>query len=284
MLYFLYSFGFWLTSVLSIKQCYTLAAFFADCYYAMAKRSKDSLRDNLNVVLGPHARKKDVEKHLRRVFVNFAKYLSDFMKFFNLDKKYLDEHVELVGAGYIDECLAGGKGAILVSAHLGNWELGGAVVAAMGYPMNAIVLEHEDKKINDIFQGRRRTNKLKIIPLGMQLKKCFKALKNNEVLAVVADKDYTGDTVPIEFFGKKTHMPKGPAVLSLKTGAPLVVCSLVRKKNDKFKLAFDPPITQKSSGDYDKDVHDLMKKYLEGLERHIRANVDQWYTFERIWK
>jgi len=284
MLYSLYKFGSFLSRILPIKVCYFLAEVIARLYFRVARCDKGFLRENLKVVLGDGVGQAELDRHVRKVFINFAKYLADFFKFSKLTEEDIYKCAEVVGRDHLDECLARGKGAVLLSAHLGNWELGGAAVSAMGYPLNAIVLEHADKRINGFFSRRRERNNLKTIPLGIKVKQCFKALAGNEFLAIVGDKDYSGSNRYVKFFGKKTYMPKGAAVISLRTGAPIVVTTVVRKKDDTFRLAFEQPIFFDGSGDADRDVELLMRQYLEKIEKYIYQYPDQWYAFNRIWK
>lgn len=284
MLYVLYRVAFFLTNTLSIRAGYALATAAARIYFMFSGKDKKALRENLRMVLGGRTSPAVIDAHVMGVFKNFAKYLADFFRFSKMSEDYVLEHIELEGVHHVDECLSEGKGAIMVSAHLGNWELGGAVVAALGYPISAIVLEHEDKRINDLFVRQRAINDMKIINIGMQLKQCFKVLRSNELLAIMGDKDYTGNTECVEFFGKKAFLPKGAAVLSLKTGAPIVVCALVRKEDDTFKFQFERPIKHERTGDHDNDVKGLMRMYLAVFERYIRERPDQWYVFGKIWK
>ena len=97
------------------------------------------------------------------------------------------------------------------------------------------------------------------------------------------DKDYTGNGIKIDFFGKKAIMPKGPAVISLRTGAPIVFCALIREKNDTYIMNIEEPIKFTPTGNYEEDEKALMKQYLEVFEHYIKKYNDQWYAFRRIW-
>jgi KDO2-lipid IV(A) lauroyltransferase len=284
MLYYFYLIAFSLARVLPRGMCQFLATLLARLYLVFAKKSKTALGNNLKVVLGEKADEKEVERHIRLVFLNFGRYLADFLKFFRISRESIFNYVEVENSHNIDLCREKGKGVICVTAHLGNWELGGGVVAAMGYKMNAIVWEHPDKRINKFFMDQRVNNKINVIPLGMRLKECFRALRKNEVLAIVADKDYTGDTEKMSFFGKTADMPRGAAVLSVKTGAPILVCAVVRKPDNTFKLHFSDPIYPGEKDESGKAVRECMEQYLGVLEIYIKQNPDQWYTFYNVWK
>jgi lauroyl/myristoyl acyltransferase len=284
MLYRLYVIGFYLIKVLPIKACYLLADTVANLYCIFAKEDRRSLAKNIKVVLAGEADDKVANKHAKDVFRNFARYLADFFKFSKLTQEFLNEKIKFEGLENIDKCLSEGKGAIILSPHLGNWELGAAIVAAKGYPVTAVVLEHKDKRIDDLFTSQRSINSLKVVPLGFSLRQCFTALRKNELLGIAGDKDYTSSGEYVKFFGKRTVMPKGAAVFSLKTGAPIIVSACIRLNGDKFLFSFKEPIKPEKTGDYQRDIHNLMGKYISLFEDYIRKYPGQWYAFQEIWK
>jgi len=275
--------GFFLAKIMPIRVCYAAAERIGRLYAKFAEKDREGLRANLKVVLGEDVDETVVDKHTAAVFKNFAKYLADFFKFPRFTERNISGNIELEGRKYMDECLSEGKGLILLSLHLGNWELGGAIVGGLKYPISAIVLEHTSKRVNGFFIRQRAINGLRSIPIGGRIKECFELLKRNEVLAIVGDKDYTSSGIYVDFFGKKALMPKGPAVISLKTGAPIVFCALVRKKDDTYKFCFEKPIRFKSTGDHNEDIRALMGEYLAIFEKYIRENPDQWYAFRKLW-
>ncbi len=284
MLYYLYIIGIILIRVLPLRALYALAGLVARLYCACSRQDKEAIRDNLGVILGGDATSAKIDSHVQSIFRNFAKYLVDFFKVRKLRKKEIDRFVKIEGIENIDRCLAEGTGAVLLSIHIGNWEMGGAVIGALGYPVSALVLEHGDKRINDLFVKQRVSNGLKVIPVGIQVKQCFRVLKNNELLAIVGDKDYTSNGEYIDFFGKKAFIPRGPAVLSLRTGAPIVICALTRERDNTFKFKFEKPMRYTPSGDREKDVKAFMEMYINVFESYIKKYPDQWYAFRRVWE
>ncbi|HNX91643.1 MAG TPA: lysophospholipid acyltransferase family protein [Candidatus Omnitrophota bacterium] len=284
MLYALYTAGFFLAGVLPHGFCYFLAEMSARIYFFTCGDDKTKLKSNIRQVLGKDVSEAVLDRHVRRIYINFAKYLVDFFKFRGVTKEYIKKNFTIHNVEALDKCRQKGNGAILLTAHLGNWELGGAVVAGLGYPVSAIVWEHPDEKINNLFSSRRADNNLKCIPLGMQIKNCFKVLKRNEILAIAGDKNYTAGGLEVEFFGKKAVMPQGAAAFSIKTGAPIVIGFLIRDKNDSFILSFADPIEYPVTGDHDGDIQGLMKCCMVIFEKYIEKYPDQWYVFDYIWK
>lgn len=283
MLYYLYILGYNLAKITPIRIAYFIAEAIVRVYYVFASKDRAIVRENLKVALVEETPPKEIERHVLSIFINFAKYLADFFKFPRFTEESVKKNIEVEGREHVDKCLEEGKGAILLSVHLGNWELGAAVVGGLGYKLSAIALEHDTKRINDFFTGQRAINNVKSIPIGVSVKGCFKALRDNETVAIMGDKDYTSTGVEIEFFGKKTLVPKGAAVISLKTGAPIIFVVLTREKGDKFKLKFEEPIRSKPSARTEEDVRTLMARYIKLFEKYITRYPDQWYAFQKIW-
>lgn len=283
MLYYLYMTGFALAKIIPIKACYFVADMIARGYYLFAEKDKAAIRNNLRTVLGENISAKEIDRHILSIFRNFAKYLADFFKFPRFSEEYVAANIAIEGRENLDRCLSEGKGAISVTVHLGNWELGAALVGALGYRLSAIVLQHPNKRVNDFFVKQREINGVKSIPTGNSVRGCFRALSGNEVVAIAADKDYTSTGVGVDFFGKKALLPKGAAVISLKTGAPIVFTILTRESGDNFKLRFESPIKFNPSGDRDRDTENLIAEYVKYFEKYIKAYPDQWYAFRKIW-
>ena len=284
MLYYLYLFGIFLARTLPIKWFYALVTGIACVFSFFVRKDREGLAINYKVIFDGDIDEKTIDKYILRTVINFSKYLADFFKYSKITNDFFKKKIKVTGQKNIDDCLKMGKGVILVAFHIGNWEMGGAIVSALGYTLNAIVLDHKNKRINDLFVKQRESNNYKGIPLGVSIKECFKALKRNELLAIVADKDYTSGGVYVNFFGREVVMPKGPAIFALKTGAPIAFTTCIRRENDTFELVIDEPIISVPTGDTNKDVRVIIEEYLKFAEKHIRNNPDQWYEFGRIWE
>lgn len=281
--FILYLAGQRLALSVPLKAGYFLAVFFCRLHYIFAFKDRAVVMDNLRAIF-PDRSDKELAKICFRVFKNFAKYLVDFFRFQKIDADYIRKYVRVENIGHIDRALSNGHGAIVLTAHLGNWELGGAVFSVSAYPLWAVALPHKDKRVNDFFDRQRRSKDLHVIPLGQAVRACLKALKENKVIALVGDRDFTKKGVTVDFFGKPTIFPEGPAVFSLQTKAPIIPGFMLRNPDDTFTLVFEKPVEFSASGDKDRDVADLISRYKGIYEDYIRRYPDQWFTFKRFWK
>ena len=283
MLYILYRIGNFLAVLFPRKICYKMACLIADMYCYCSRRDKEAVKNNIRVILGNSCDEAELNKMARDVFRNFAKYLVDFFSFSKVDHAYIKKFVKLEGAEHIETGLAKGKGIIMLSAHIGNWELGGSVLSMAGYPLSAVVLTHQNKMINDFFKKQRLLGKMRPIEIGISLKSCYTTLRSNGLLALLGDRDFSKNGIYIEFFGKKTLMPRGPAALSCKLGSVIVPCFMLREPDDTLKLVCEPPIYPDCYDRKEDDVEQLAKKYLVVIESYIKKYPTQWYVFKDMW-
>jgi len=281
--YILYRIGHFLSLNLPLKFSYAAALFFADIHYILGFKERSSVLENLKTILMSSSQNGELRAIARDVFRNFAKYLVDFFRFSRMDLEYVNKFVKLEGLSNIDEALESGKGVIMLSAHIGNWELGGFVLGTLGYPINAVVLTHRNEKVNDFFKNQRAAGKMKSIEFGASLRSCYKALKNNELLALLGDRDFSNNGISMEFCGKPVVMPKGPAVLSYRTGALIVPCFITRNSDDTFTIVFEKPIRPEASDYEDSAVKSIMRRYLPLIESYVKRYPGQWYVFRDFW-
>ncbi|MBM3246104.1 MAG: lysophospholipid acyltransferase family protein [Candidatus Omnitrophica bacterium] len=279
--YILYRIGQFVALSIPLKLAYKIAIFFSDLHYLFAYKDRRAVKENLRVIF-PEKSNRELRRLRIRMSRNFAKYLVDFFRFSKLDKEYIKNNVHIENARYVDEALAKGNGVIILSAHLGNWELGGVVTALLGYPIWAVALAHKDKEVDDFFNFQRQSKGLKVIPLGKAVRQCLNLLKENKIVALVGDRDFTEKGVILDFFGKPTSLPEGPAAFAAKTGALIVPGFMVRNTDDSFTLRFEKPL-EFSAEDKNNGLTGMITRYKTIIEDYIRKYPDQWYMYRKFW-
>ncbi len=276
--------GYFFANALSLKLAYSLAKRISDIQYIFSKKDRDSVAQNLSIIT-----KKDIDecqKLARQVFRNFGLYLVDFFRMSNLSVEDIKKRVKVEGIENIDGVLKQNKGGIILTCHIGNWEMGGVVMAMLGYDISALVLNHKHKNINDFFIKQREEKGLKVIPIDHSMKRCVSALRKKGLMAIAGDRDFTNNGVVMDFFGMPASIPKGPAMFALKTNSPIIPGMLVRQGTFNYKLIFDTPIELKEIPGMDKDeiIKEADKKIVSIMEKNIRAYPDQWLIFRKFWE
>jgi len=270
-----------------LKVAYAVAVFISDLHYLSSPADRNAVWENLKVIF-PDKPDTELRRIRRRMFRNFAKYLVDFFRFSKVDAEYVRKNIKIENIHYFDEALKRGKGVIVLTAHLGNWELGGVVVALSGYPFWVVALSHKNKKVNDFFISQRRSKGIQVIPLGSAARQCYNLLKENKMVALVGDRDFTEKGIQVDFFGRKTFLPLGPAYLSMKTQASIITGFMLRNPDDTFTLTINKPveidkIALNAPQDKEESLLKIIDAYKVVLEDYIRKYPDQWYMFRRFW-
>ncbi len=279
--YYFYKFGQFCVQRLPLSLAYKIAVFMSDVHYYFCPRDRRIVKNNLKVIL----KSEENIPHLsREVFRNFGKYLVDFFRVQGrLDQNYIKENVTIKHLEKLTEALKHQKGVIIVTAHIGNWELGGCVISKLGYPPIAVALPHKERSVNDLFNAQRAAEGMKVVSSNVAIRECIKGLKENRLIALLADRDFNSTGEVVTFFGKKTIIPKGPAAFSLKTGAPIVPTFMLRDQDDHFTLIFDDAIFPEQSASSKHPIFSLTRKYISFIENKIKEHPTQWFMFKRFW-
>jgi len=261
---------------------YWLSLRIADGYFFFDFRGRQAVMANLRQVMafrGCHPTERELRLTARTTFQFFGKYLVDFFRFQRLSETDIKRLVTIEHPEYIEQAWQMGKGVIAVTAHLGNWEIGGAVLAGMGYPINVVALRQPSVKLNDFFQKHRRKRGMVVIPLGSSVKRLMGALRRKEFIALLADRDYSDYHEPTNFCGIPACMPRGASWLAAKTGAVVLPGFVLRNEDDTFLMKLYPPIIP-SEGVTQESIQVRINAALEDA---VGAYPHQWFMFHPVW-
>lgn len=276
-MYYLFILGKILALLLPRRYAYGLAKLCALWRYHFDKKGREAVLYNLSFFIADKAKQKAC---CREVFINFAYYLTDFFCYERLTTDFIKKYVRVSGLEYLDCLKRKGLPVIAVTAHLGNYELAGAVTSLLGYKVAAVALPHHDKRTNRFFNSQRQRVGIKVIATGNAIKGCISALKQGYLLALLADRDFSGHGVVMSVFSQQAFLPRGAAYFAKKTGACIIPGFLVREKKYFYHLRFEEPISFDNS---DVGETEIIKGYIPVLEKYIRDYPEQWYLFEKYW-
>lgn len=220
-----------------------------------------------------------------RIYLSFAITLVEILYSPYLNKDDLRNAVECSNPELIINKFNEGKGVILLSSHFGNWEfIAISVAIQIQLPFSVIVKPLRNPLVFEWMNKARTKFGNEIVPLGISIRKTYQTLKEKKIVAMVADQRGPAEGVKVDFFGKKVSIYTGPAVLALKTGAPLICGIPIRQKNYKYKTTlFEIPINNLPEGEDDK-VFEISQRYTSYLEKIIREHPDQWLWMHNRWK
>lgn len=280
----LYKLGLFFLNRFSTHTSYKLAALITDIQYFCSFRDRKAVQNNLRSIL-PNS--SNVSVHAREVFRNFGRYLVEFFKMDKmLDEQFIKNHIQVNGVERLDDVLKNGKGGVIVSAHIGNWELGAVLVSVLGYPLMVVALPHKERLVNDLFNQQREAKGVTVVPPKTAIRRCMEQLKANKLIALVADRDFNTNGIVMDFLGRKMLIPKGPAMFSWKTGAPIIPVFCIRGENGNFVMSCHEPLyppNKNTSMDENEIVLEIMRRYVKIIEEQIRAYPSQWLLFREIF-
>lgn len=263
-----------------------VAFFWGGLFYLLLTDTRRGVRSNLQIVTG----RKSVERLVLSTFCMFGRNWCDVMLMMRLRGEKLQAIIGRCSRREtLDEALAAGNGAILVSPHLGNWELGGLALADKGYAINVLTFREPDEKVNDLREKVRGDRDIGIIYVDREdssplaIIEAVNALRRNEILCLLGERDGSSHSMEVDFFGRPTLFPVGAAYLALASGAPIIPV-FVPLENGKYSTLMDDPIYFRGGhGQHLQAVRSGMATLSAVFERYIGAYPDQWYNLFDYW-
>lgn len=234
--------------------------------------------------LGPELTGRETERTARDAYRNFGRMTFEYARFPRLTRRKIEATVRVTGAEHLTAALAGGKGAILVAAHFGNWELA-AVLATMGYPVSFLVGEQHNTLVDGLMNRLRQRLGVETIPLTGSLRGVFRALRANRIVAMLSDQDAGKGGIFVDFFGRPASTPYGPGRFAVATGAPLIPGVAVRHPGGRHELVISPPVLPAPAGTPPEEAaRVLTQAYTSVFEGFIRRRPDHYFWMHRRWK
>ncbi len=274
-----YRLASWLSRRLPAASAFGLAERLADIRWRSAARERAIVQANLSVIAG--SRPAEQATLAREVFRNFGRYV---VEFFNVHRVAHPE-VEVEGYEHLLSAQRARRGVIVLTGHLGNWELGGVLIQRMGFPVSVVALPHQDPRMDRLFNRQRERCGLKIIPLGSgAAHRSLQRLRDGELLGVLGDWEFNDAGLAISLCDRQVMLPRGPAILSLRGRSPIVPTFLIREGMWKFRLCFEPPIWPERPvrrvASMESSVRSLCQRFAHVLERYLQRFPAQWLMFQ----
>lgn len=280
-----FRFADWVTHKLPLKAARGLARGLANTAYWVFPHLRRNVADNLSHVIA--ADRQRVRRLTQRTFVNYANQIVDYSRLSrrsNGDLRSLFSAVE--GIDHLDAALKRGKGVIIVTAHLGNWELGGLLFAHMGYPLNAVTLEEHIEQLTDMREKYRSKRGIRTFRIGRSpfaFIDIMAALRRNEVIAMLVERPWPRAAVQVSFFGKPALFSSGPAVLAMTTDAVILPGFVWCENDGRYHGRLSEPLQLEKFDDRETSIQRNTQKIADVFESVIREHPDQWYNFVPIW-
>jgi phosphatidylinositol dimannoside acyltransferase len=258
----------------------------ADAAYLRRGPAVRRLEANLRRVMGPEAPDPALDRLVRAGIRSYARYWLEAFRLPSWRPEQILRRFRLARNHLLGEAVESGTGAVVALPHAGNWDAAGAWVAATGWPLTTVVERLRPERVYERFLQFRQRLGMQIIPLrGGQrppldlLEEC---LGKGHIVPLLADRDLSTRGIEVRFFGDITRMPAGPAILALRTGAPLFVVDMWYE-DDAACGYLHGPLDLPRRGPLDQRVRSLTQQIADQLAAGIAAHPADWHMLQRLW-
>ncbi len=245
---------------------------------------------NLARVLDAPVASRRVRRAVGAMLRHFAFYWVDLFRFAQLPAARLRALIvdpRLADLAPLEEARIAGQRQILMTAHLGNWELGAVLAGQANLPLSVIYVPDAFEHAEAFRSQLRGLGNVREIPLALDQSfsglPILRAFSEGRILALQGDRDFRDDGVEVELFGAPARLPAGPFLLARMSGARLIPTFIAYARDYRFEVEFGEAIEVGRTEDREGDVRAAVERWREVLERAIRRWPTQWYTFYDFW-
>ncbi len=250
-------------------------------------KKKRLAMENLQAAFGHEKTAEEIKAIADKAFDNFGLGMIELIYFLDRPRDVMAK-VTFEGKEHLDEALKKGKGAVLLSAHFGNFILMFIRMALEGYKTNCIMRRMRDENFEEYISAFRNANGIHTIyawPRRDCVQTSLQRLKENQTLFILLDQNFGDDgRVFVDFFGQPAATATGPVIFSLRSGAPILPV-FIRRDGKNFKIIIDPPVALERSGESEEDLVRNVSRLSKVIEGYIRRYPEEWGGWmHRRWK
>ncbi|OIO78915.1 MAG: hypothetical protein COZ98_00185 [Candidatus Omnitrophica bacterium CG_4_8_14_3_um_filter_43_15] len=252
--------------------------------YAFYKKRRSIGYANIKAAFCERLEPSSVKKITMRTFQHFSQVFFELFRFPDIGKAYIDRYMKFTGLDNVAKAQSRGKGAVILTAHFGNWELSGLAGAIKGYPQDVLARQQKFLRLNNLLNSYRARYGRRVIEKGMAVRGIINALNENRVVAILSDQDGGLSGVLVDFFGRLASTPQGAAVFALKYDSVILPNFCYREKGPFYRMVVEPPQGLIKTGNMDLDVQASLQKFTDILQSYITRYPEQWLWLHKRWK
>jgi KDO2-lipid IV(A) lauroyltransferase len=259
--------------------------------FALARLAYPFLKSRRNVALQNlrHAFPEMGESKRRQIaFRSFQSVSVTFLELLwypNLTKIRIKQRVHIENIELLKQLQEKKKGIVFLTAHYGSWELATqAITVYSDSPVCTIAKPQANLLVDRIITRWRELFGLKIVAMGISIREILRTLQEGGIVALAADQSAPKESVTVIFFGRNVPTFQGPAIFSLKTGAPIILGCTVRQEDGNYTMRFVHVPSDDLNGVSDKNIYELTRRQVHMTEAIIRQHPEQWMWMHKRWK
>jgi Kdo2-lipid IVA lauroyltransferase/acyltransferase len=291
----LYSASFWLwfpflfamARVLPRRVLYAVARATIGTYFRFRPKYLHAICANYAQILSRPADSSEVIATARAMVDNHSYYWIDF--FYSVARprsETLSMVEEVRGYGHILEGLDRGRGVLLLTAHIGNWEIGGVLLGGARHQIHVVYKPDRFPIVERWRQRLHRWGNVGEIPVGasfLATVPVLRALQANAIVAMQADRDFNNTGIAIPFFGREAYFPRGPMTVAMATGATVLPAFILRGSRNRYRVDIGEPIPVELGAGHEELVRRNMERFVRILESRVALDPSQWLCFYPFW-
>jgi lauroyl/myristoyl acyltransferase len=246
------------------------------------------LARNLRRVVGPELSEAELDVLVRDGLRSYARYWLQAFRLPSLASRRVLATFRMENGHILGDAVAAGTGCVVALPHAGNWDYAGAWVCANGWKLTTVAERLKPEGVYQRFVAYRESLGMQIVaatggsrpPLDILVD----AIADSHIVALLADRDLSARGIEVDFFGARTRMPAGPALLAIRTGAPLVTVSLWYDGDQPCGRVNHPiPMPDPALGSLDARVRALTQTVADQLAAGIAEHPADWHMLQRLW-
>jgi len=223
-----------------------------------------------------------------RQFYSFSRLMTSYADLTRLPTAELEQRLtaDLEGTASMEQALGQGRGVVVLTAHLGNWEAGTRFLERFGVPVNVVMHADRSSAAERWLLRRRRSAVVNVLRTGdhpMSMLKVQAALSRNEIVAMQGDRAFGRHALSVRLFGAPFTIPLGPFRVAALCGAPILPAFVLQDGWWRWRAELGPPLPLAGGGDLQADLASAAARYAERLEGVVRRHPDQWFQFFDLW-
>jgi len=271
--------------IIGVKRIPILAKILAKIFFYFIPIRKNTVISNLTKAF-PEKSKREIKKIAYNNFVSMGITFMEIMAFQKMDEEQVISLSDINNIELAQSKVNTGKGSILLTAHLGNWELGALTMGlVLEKRINVLVKKQRNKLVADWMSEIRERFNNKEIPLGASVRELYKTLISGGVVGIVGDqRGKKEDGIIVQFFNQPTVTFQGFAALAIKNRVPIVVVLNIRKSSGKYVFDIEEIDYENLPESLPDQIVELNQRYMTILENKIREAPEQWLWMHNIWK
>ena len=259
----------------------------AALYVVSSRRYRKRIAQNLKIAFGPSYQPEKTEAFIEQLGSHLGISIAEM--FFSATRRRINlvNRIRIQGAEHLDKALGLGRGVIAVSAHFGNFTLIGMKMCAEGYAFASLVKLPKYTAVANalrMLQEKQQARFIYVQPWKDALRSILACLRRNEIVCMVTDEKKKHSGVEVDFFGQPAATALGPAVISLRTGSPVVPVFIARNGDGTHTIYIEPALDHPVTGDRKEDERALTAAFTRVIERYIRAYPEQWFWINSRWR